>query len=112
MTALHKATMETGELLSNLSEILKGVSSDLVAIEKVLAESNHPHLKLLQGMDVLDQVILNLAAFMRHTSHSCQCQCEVEVVDPLSQVTLAHLREQILGVSMDANGKSDGVDFF
>lgn len=110
MTPPHKSTMKAEELFSNLSEILKGVSSDLVAIEKVLAESNHPNLKLLQGMDVLDQVLLNLAAFMTHTSRSCEC--EVDVVDALSQVTLAHLREQILGVSTGANGKGDGIDFF
>lgn len=112
MKQTAETTMDVGDLMSNLSVILKNVSSDLATIEKVLADCNHPNLKLLQGMDMIDQIILNLAGFLNQLSHECEGQDRLPVADPLTHVTLEQLRAQIIGLDTKTNTTNHHVDFF
>lgn len=112
MTYSSETTMDMGELMSNLSQILKGLSSNLAAIEKILADNGDSSLKLLQGIDVIDQVLLNLSIFLKQLSTSQIDQSKIDIIDALSLVTLAHLREQLVGTEPSAPPAKQEIDFF
>lgn len=106
----------------SVPELLRRVHQELMALEQSM-ESLHPlvdlitakvgskdpnHLKAMQGIDHMEQMLTGLAGFLHHVSHEACDSWQVDTGHAVSQVTLGdlarRLRAQADAMRSDADG--------
>lgn len=106
----------------SMPELLRRVHQELMGLEQSM-ESLHPlvdlitakvgskdpnHLKAMQGIDHMEQMLTGLAGFLRHVSHEASDNWHVDTGHAVSQITLGDLAKRLRS-QMDAmQAETDG----
>lgn len=119
--------VETMQPYSNnvvsVPELLRRVHEELMGLEQAM-ESLHPlvdlittkigskdpnHLKAMQGIDHMEQMLTGIAGFLRHVSHEASDTWQVDTGHAVSQITLGDLAKR-LKAQADAMKSEDNGD--
>jgi hypothetical protein len=112
---------ETDTILS-MPELLRRVHQELMALEESM-ESLHPlvdlittkvgskdphHLKAMQGIDHMEQMLTGLAGFLQHVSLQASDNWHVDAGHAVSQITLGDLARRLRAQADAMREDSDG----
>lgn len=111
--------MKSNELDTTLSVIskkasmvLNDASNDLRRMEEALLLHHSGERDILQGLDLLDQKLVNLAAFFMALGNDPLNQNAIHVSDAISEIKIQKLREYFLETPGDLQSVDDAVEFF
>lgn len=66
------------------------------------------HLKAMQGIDHMEQMLTGLAHFLRNVSHEASDEWHVDTANAVSQITLGDLAKRLRRIADQARVETDG----
>lgn len=109
------------DVVISVPEMLRRVHQELMELEQAM-ETLHPlvdlitakvgskdpnHLKAIQGIDHMEQMLTGLANFLRNVSDAASDEWHVDAAHAMSQITLGDLAKR-LRLQADVREESDG----
>jgi hypothetical protein len=109
------------DLVVSVPEVLRRVHQELIELEQAM-ESLHPlvdlitnkvgskdpqHLKAMQGIDHMEQMLTGLASFLNNLSSEASAEWHLDTAHAVSQITLGELAKRLRRQD-DVSQETDG----